>query len=225
MQEADIITKSLGSLSYGGMFIVALLSNIVIPVPEEIVLLATGYLSGIGIFIYPIIMAIFILGMLASDYILYSLSYRGSKLVSKLYKKLETKGLLKNQAYLKKHIKKIIFFSRFLVYLRFIGPIISGYLKIKRKTFLTYDFLALVLYVNLFMGLGNYFHDQIKFITEGVARFKNYIMTAVVILLTIYVLRYIQNNFLKWLRKVSEYMPTIIPGLEMKLPEEESEDF
>lgn len=224
MEETDVITKSLGSISYGGMFIVALLSNIVIPVPEEIVLLATGYLTGIGIFIYPIIMAIFILGMLVSDYILYSLSYKGSKLVSKLYKKLETKGLLKNQAYLKRHIKKIIFFSRFLIYLRFIGPVISGYLKIDRKKFLTYDFLALVLYVNLFMGLGNYFHDQIKFITEGVARFKNYLITAFIILLTIYVLRYIQNNFIKWLRKIGEYVPTIIPGLDMKIPEDETEN-
>ncbi len=216
MGETDLIANSLGGLSYGGMFIVALLSNLVIPVPEEIVLVATGYLTGIGVFIYPVIMAIFIAGMMVSDYILYSLSFHGSKLVVKMQKRLEKKGFLKNQEYLKKHIKKIIFLSRFLIYLRFIGPVIAGSLKIKRKTFLCYDFLALVIYVNLFMGLGNYFHTQIRVISDGVAKFKNYILTAIVIIVTIVVLRYIQKNFLGWMRKIGEYMPTIIPGLEMK---------
>ena len=54
MQEISIITESIGGLTYGGIFILALLPNLFIPVPEEIVLLAMGYLTGIGIFAYPI---------------------------------------------------------------------------------------------------------------------------------------------------------------------------
>jgi len=216
MTETDLIANSLGGLPYGGMFIIAFLSNIFLPVPEEVILLAVGYLTGIGIFTYPLMVGIFVLGMLISDYLLYSLSYKGSKLVKKLHKRLEKKGLLKDEKYLKKHIKKIIFFSRFLIYLRFIGPVVAGSLKTDRKTFLIYDFLALVIYVNIFLGLGNYFHEQIKFITDGVARFKNYFEIVIIAIITVLVLKFIQKNFLKWMKKAREYMPTIIPGLEMK---------
>jgi membrane protein DedA with SNARE-associated domain len=211
-----IITESLGGLTYGGVFVLALLSNLFIPVPEEIVLLAIGYLTGIGIFAYPIIMGIFILGMLVSDYLLYSLSKKGSRFTAGLQKRLEKKGILKNKNYIANNINKIIFFSRFLVYLRFIGPVLSGTVGVERKKFLQYDFLALVIYVNLFLGLGNYFHKQISIITEGVARFKNYLLIGLAIFASIFILRYIQKNFMKWITAIGEYIPTIIPGLERK---------
>ncbi len=216
MQEISIITESIGGLTYGGIFILALLSNLFIPVPEEIVLLAMGYLTGIGIFAYPIVMGIFILGMLVSDYLLYSLSKKGSRFTAKLQKRLEAKGILKNKNYVAHNINKIIFFSRFLVYLRFIGPVLAGTAGIERNRFLKYDFLALVIYVNLFLGLGNYFHKQISIIADGVAKFKNYLFIGLAIFASIFILRYIQKNFMKWITTISEYMPTIIPGLEKK---------
>ncbi len=212
----SIITESLGGLTYGGIFILALLSNLFIPVPEEIVLLAMGYLTGIGIFAYPIVMGIFILGMLVSDYLLYSLSKRGSKFTARLQRRLEEKGILKNKDYVAKNINKIIFFSRFLVYLRFIGPVLSGAVGVDRKKFLKFDFLALVIYVNLFLGLGNYFHKQISIIADGVANVKNYLLIGLAVFVSIFILRYIQKNFMKWITTISEYMPTIIPGLERK---------
>ena len=220
MPETDIIANSLGGLSYGGMFILAFLSNMFIPVPEEIILLVIGYLTGIGAFMYPIIMAIFILGMLLSDYMVYSLAFHGSKLVKRLQAKMEKRGLLKSKTYVKRHMKKIIFFSRFLVYLRFIGPVVAGSNRVPRKLFLTYDFLALVIYVNIFLGLGNYFHKQIQVVSEGVAQFSHYFVTIVIVIVTIVVLRFIQKNFIKWMRMIGDYMPTITPGLEMKEPEE-----
>lgn len=216
MQETDLIVQSMGGLSYGGVFILALMSNMIIPVPEELVLLGMGYLTSLGIFKYHLVSIIFILGMLTSDYILYSLAKRGSKLTKKLQEKLEKKGILKNKEYLEKHINKIIFFSRFLVYLRFIGPVVSGTIGIDRKKFLKYDLLALLIYVNIFLGLGNYFHKQISFVTAGVARFKNYLLIAAAVILSILLLRYIQKNFLKWITMLGGYIPTIIPGLEKK---------
>lgn len=220
MNETDIILQSVGGLSYFGVLILAFLSNIFIPVPEELILVAMGYLSGNGLFVYPIVMALFITGLMISDYALYSLAYSGSRLVKGFIKRLEKRGLLKNEAYMKRHIKKIIFFSRFLVYLRFIGPIMSGYLKVNRKTFLTHNFLALVVYVNIFLGLGHHFHKQIEFITAGVARFKNYLLMALLMIGTVVVLRFVQKNFMKWLRTIEDFIPTIIPGLEMREPEE-----
>lgn len=220
----SIITESIGGLTYGGIFVLALLSNLFVPVPEEIVLLAMGYLTGIGIFAYPIVMGLFILGMLVSDYLLYSLSKKGSKFTARLQRRLEKRGILKNKEYVAKNINKIIFFSRFLVYLRFIGPVLSGAVGVDRKRFLRFDFLALVVYVNLFLGLGNYFHKQISIISEGVAKFKNYLLIVLAVFVSIFILRYIQKNFMKWIMAISEYIPTIIPGLEIKEEIEKSEE-
>lgn len=214
MEQTDAILNSIGGLSYFGVLILAIMSNVVIPVPEELILIAMGYLSGNGLFMYPLVMAIFIIGLMISDYVLYSLAFRGSKLVKGFIKRLQKRGLLKNEAYTRKHIKKIIFFSRFLVYLRFIGPIMSGYLRVNRKTFLSNNFLALVVYVNIFLGLGHHFHKQLEFVTAGVARFKNYLFIALIVVGTIVALRYIQKNFIKWLKKIVEFIPTIIPGLD-----------
>lgn len=219
MEDSNAIIASLGGLSYFGVLILAFLSNMFIPVPEEIILVVMGYLSGNGLFMYPLVMGLFVLGLMISDYMLYSLTLRGSRLVRGFIKRLQKRELLKNEGYTRRHIKKIIFFSRFLVYLRFIGPVMSGYLKVDRKTFLTHNFLALVVYVNIFLGLGHHFHKQIEIITEGVARFKNYLLTGLLIIFTIIVLRYIQKNFISWLRRIGEFIPTIIPGLEMKEPE------
>jgi membrane-associated protein len=212
MQNADVIVNSLGSLSYGGIFIIALMANLVIPVPEEIALLAMGYLTGIGVFTYPLAMIIFVLGMLVSDYILYSLSYTGSKFVSKFKERLKNKGYLKNEDYVKKNIKKIIFFSRFVVYLRFIGPVLAGSLKINRKVFLAYDFLALVIYVNIFMLLGHYFHQQVYLIENGIAKFIHYFLTIIILIIVVIALRYVQKNFLNWMNKISEYINNITPS-------------
>lgn len=222
VQDAGFIITSISGLTYGGIFILALLSNIIIPVPEELVLLGMGYLSGVGVFHHPFVLGIFILGMLMSDYILYSLAKSGSKLTAGLFKRLEKKGFLKNKEYLKRNINKLIFFSRFLVYLRFVGPVVAGYLNVPRRKFLMYDFLALVIYVNIFLGLGNYFHKQISIIMDGVAKFKNYLLVFLVVVVSILILRYIQKNFMKWITTISEYIPTIIPGLEEK--EEELEE-
>lgn len=217
MENTDIILNSLGGISYGGVFLVALAANFVIPVPEEIILLVIGYLTSVGVFMYPVAMALFILGMLVSDYVLYSLSFHGSRFVDKLREKMIKRGFLKNENYMRKNIKKIVFFSRFLVYLRFIGPVMSGSLKIKRKVFLTYDFLALVLYVNLFLALGNLFHRQIYIITNGVAHFINYFLTAIIILGTLALMRFLHKHFVRWFYKISEYIATIVPGLEQEI--------
>lgn len=214
MENSDLILNSLGHLSYGGIFLIALAANFIIPIPEEIILLIIGYLTSSGVFLYPAAMGIFILGMIVSDYVLYSMAYHGSRFVNKLKEKIAKKGFLKNEEYIRAHIHKVIFFSRFLIYLRFIGPVISGSLKIKRKTFLMYDFLALVLYVNILMSLGNLFHRQIRIITEGVANFVNYLLSAIIIIGILFLMRFLHKHFVRWFYQISDYIANIIPGSE-----------
>jgi membrane protein DedA with SNARE-associated domain len=169
--------QQLGTLSYVGIWFVSLLSNVIIPFPEEITLLALGYLSGTGHVNILILLPIVISALILSDIIMYSLSKRGSKFITWLYQKFFSKKLIsKNDAWFDVHTKKIIFFSRFLMQLRFLGPFLAGQRKTPFKTFIKYDLSALLIYVPLYLFLGLFFHRRVKAIIENANIFRNVIL-------------------------------------------------
>ena len=174
MTGAEETINQLGALSYGGIWVVSFLSNIVIPIPEEIVLLALGYLSGTGVINGYIVIPIIISALLLNDLILYLLSKHGSKLTSFLYTKFFAKRLEKKGNFVSNiSTKKIVFFSRFLMQLRFLGPFLAGTRNFPKKDFVRYNFFALLIYVPLYVGLGWYFHSRVLLIIKDVSIAKN----------------------------------------------------
>jgi membrane-associated protein len=174
MAGTEEVINQLGALSYGSIWFVSFLSNVVIPIPEELVLLALGYLSGTGAVNGWIIMPLVLSALLINDIVLYYLSKRGSKFTTFLYNKLFASRIKKHgDRWVDMNIGSIIFFSRFLVQLRFIGPFLAGSRHIPIKKFIIYDFLALLVYVPLFVGLGWYFHNRFALIMEEVGFVRN----------------------------------------------------
>ena len=173
--EEDI--KQLGALSYGGIWVVSFLANIVIPIPEEIILLALGYLSGTGSINGALVIPIVFSALITNDIILYSLSKRGSKFTNFLYKTFFAKRLEKKGTYwLEMNLGKIVFLSRFLIQLRFIGPFLAGTRGMPIKKFVLCDAAALLIYTPLFIGLGWYFHTRVISIIEEVSVIKNLVL-------------------------------------------------
>lgn len=172
--DANFLT-SLGSLSYLGIFGISLLANLIIPVPEEVVLLALGYAAHAGgvevFYVIPIVIA----GLLVSDIGLYILSHNRNRLVTYLYKKIFASRFADKEAWMQNNIERVMFFSRFLIQLRFLGPFMAGQLNVKFKKFITYELAALVLYVPLLIWTGWYFHSRVERIVEGVGMVRNII--------------------------------------------------
>ncbi len=174
MSGTEEVINQLGALSYGGIWIVSFLSNIVIPIPEEIVLLALGYLSGTGAINGYIVIPIIVSALLLNDLLLFLLSKHGSKFTNFLYTRFFAKRLEQNGNFLNNiSTRKIIFFSRFLMQLRFLGPFLAGTRGIDKKYFLKYNLLALMIYVPLYVGLGWYFHSRVLLIIKDVGIAKN----------------------------------------------------
>lgn len=198
MTGTEEVINQLGALSYGGIWIVSFLSNVVIPIPEELVLLALGYLSGTGAINGFIVIPITISALLVNDIILYSLAKRGSKITSYLYNRFFAKRLEKRgDTWLNMNIGSIIFFSRFLVQLRFIGPFVAGTRHLPLKKFVIYDLLALVVYVPLFTGLGWYFHSRIILIIKEVGIVRNIILIIVALVLSYGLARFVYKLTMK----------------------------
>ena len=178
--------KQLGALSYGGIWVVSFLANIIIPIPEEIILLALGYLSGTGTINGWLVMPIVFSALITNDIILYYLSKRGSKFTNFLYRTFFAKRLEKKGTHwLEMNLGKIVFLSRFLIQLRFIGPFLAGTRKMPIKKFVLYDAAALLIYTPLFIGLGWYFHTRVMSIIKEVGVMKNLILLILGLIVTL----------------------------------------
>lgn len=194
--ETLAIINQLGTFSYIGIFGVSFLANVVIPVPEEIVLLALGYLAGSGhaqiYYLIPIVIA----GLLASDIVMYTLARGGNKFITRFYEKFFAHRLESKQEWIHDHVEKVIFYSRFMVQLRFIGPFIAGHQKVPFRKFITYELAALVIYVPLFIWIGYYFQSRIVRIIDGVDLVRNIILITIGVIAGISLLRYLYRRFI-----------------------------
>lgn len=176
MNNTQEIITQLGALSYGGVFVISLLSNVVIPVPEEVALLALGYGARATHLSLALLIPIVMAGLLASDLILYYLSRRGNRLVTGFYNRIFKNRLTERRQWLEDNVKKVIFFSRFLVQLRFLGPFFAGQTKVSLKTFLLYELAALVIYVPIVVCVGWFFHNSILNIISGINVVRNIVL-------------------------------------------------
>ena len=192
----DLITE-FGGLSYIGIWFISFISNVFIPVPEEVVLLILGYLAGgpkvNGTLLFPVVL----LGLLTSDLVMYFFAKRGNKLVSIFYDKVFAKRVESKRKWIDKHINKVVFFSRFLIQLRFLGPFFAGQTKMTFRKFFFLDLGALLVYTPIYLLIGFYFRNRIDFIINGVSKVKNIFILIIVSSALIGLIRYIRNVMLK----------------------------
>lgn len=199
------LLDQLVALSYFGVFGVSLLANIVLPFPEEITLLALGYLSGTGVFHWVFIIPVAMLGLFISDWVLYILSYKGSKITQSIYNKLFAKrfDFLNNLE--GERLEQVIVITRFLPHFRFLAPFLAGHFKLPFKTFARHEIISLAVYIPFFIFLGYFLGERVRQVIDGVDTFKNitigiiFIIAAIALFSTIkkYFKKYINLDFLK----------------------------
>lgn len=211
----QLIAQAAG-YSYIGLFVVGFLANVFVPVPEEIVLLAIGYLVGTGaVGFIPTVLAV-ILGALLSDFIFYELSYRGNKIVKIIYEKYFSRVIPLSTSFIEANIKKIIFISRFLIQFRFLGPFLAGYVKFPRKKFLWLDLAALAVYTTFFIWLGFTFQGRIERIVSGIGQAHNIIIAIAILIAVGFILQRARHWALTLAKRVrARWEQTGIPGLEV----------
>lgn len=192
MINTQFFINYLEQFSYLGIFIFIGLSGYIIPIPEEILLLLTGYIAALGYNNLYIALATAILAVLAGDNVLFWLSkYKGSKIIDRLKRKVRKNEINKYKHLMRKHIGKTIFILRFVVGLRFFGPFLAGSMKIRWKTFQIYNLSAVIIYVPIIVFLGYHFHNQLALIITQVE-----IVRHLIFLLFLAVVGYLISIFL-----------------------------
>ena len=173
VQEIYFI-NSVEHFSYIAIFFFCIFSGYIIPLPEEIILLIVGYMASSHIIHLIPATFVVIIAIIIGDNMLYRLTLKNNKHVSKLVNEvLSLKIFIKKKALMERHVGTAIFVSRFFPFLRFVGPIFAGYIKAKEKTFVFFNTLAIVIYVPLIIFIGFFFNNSFDWVINQFGRLRH----------------------------------------------------
>ncbi len=198
MENLPFVNLPLDHISPAWFVLIAIFANAFPPIPEEIFLIYFGYLANLKpeLISFTQIMTFLIIGLLIIDSVVYYLARRGHRIIDYILKKVLDVDIDTQSDFLKKHVNKIIFVSRFLVQLRALGPITAARVGTPFKHFLKVDFLALAVYVPVAMGVGYYFAHSIERIFSGTRVIHNIMFSGLIIIISIITLRKLRKMLL-----------------------------
>lgn len=191
----SLILIYVSNFSYLGIFLLLIIIAL-IPVPEELVLILVGYFASYGFAEADKVAIISVLGVIIGDNILYFLSRHGSNYINKL-KKISPKRFAKYEKHMNSHIGKTIFLLRFIIGLRFLSPVIAGSSKVPWSKFFFFNFLAVIIFVPVFIYLGYHFNTLLSIIITKVLLVKNFVIGLVFLLILIYLYYILKKKFFK----------------------------
>ena len=152
----------ISEFTYFGIFFILLLCGLGLPLPEDIIIFTSGYLSYLGT-IEPITALIVnLIGILVGDLIIYGIGYYYGETILRFrfFKKIATNERLeKSKRLFATNGKKAVFFGRFLMGLRaplFLVDGITRFPRFSRMGFQNFikdclnNFAVTVKYIHLF---------------------------------------------------------------------------
>lgn len=178
------LTEQSAGLSYGIIFGILVACGLGFPLPEDIPLVASGYLIWDGTMSWGPALAMTMLGVGIGDSILF---YIGRSLGMRMLEPAPNRRVLfpvkrvrRTRAYFRKYGEKIVFFARFVAGFRAVAFFMSGAMRMPYSRFILLDMLAAALSVPLWVGagygLGHLFGDEIGLILLKVKSFKHGMM-------------------------------------------------
>ncbi len=179
-------------LVYLGIYLLLLLSALGMPLPEDLTLIAAGYLTHWGL-VHPVpAVVVGILGVLTGDQIGYSVGrHFGPRIVRhRFFSRIlpESRYDWIQEKFLR-YGEKLVFFARFVSGIR--GPIFiaSGILGMGRGRFLLYDFAGALVSVPLFILIGRLAGPHIEALLVHLVRARSAVLVLLVLAAAYFALR------------------------------------
>lgn len=187
-----IVSGYIEHFTYLGLFVILLLCGMGLPMPEDIALLAGGFLVHRGVIRYPITLAVALLGVVAGDNSLFFLGRRfGTGLVR--YFGLNRPGskaqIDRIRAFMRRHGHRAIFYARFLAGLRALIYLTAGSFGVTPLRFLVYDLLGAIISVPIVVSIGYLFGGQLEVVIHYLGGFERLLWIVAVLSLAIYGMR------------------------------------
>lgn len=165
----EILQAYLAEFTYAGIFLVLFLCGLGLPVPEDIPILVSGYLSHLGTIRPWPALAVNLAGILLGDLMIFSFGYwMGPRaLQHRLIRLVMTpRRAAKVNQFFARHGKKAIFFGRFVAGLRAPIFLAAGVARVPPRTFCLMDGAAALISVPALFSLAYYFGEQLDALRE-----------------------------------------------------------
>lgn len=184
--------------SYLGLFVVLFAAGLGLPLPEDIPLLAAGWLVSEGHADLRLMMLVGLFGVMVGDGVMFTLGRRyGMQIVEHRWFRRILKPWLLEKARNKfeQHGAKIIFAARFMPGLRGVMFVTAGIFRVPYWKFATFDGVAALISVPLWVWAGSYFPGEIKTILGGTQKVTYILVGLTVAVFAGFVLWEYRHNF------------------------------
>jgi membrane protein DedA with SNARE-associated domain len=158
------ITELIVNWGYLGIFVCVFIGNLGIPVPEETVVLAAGFLAGQEILELKTVYAVVVLSAVTGDTCGYLLGRTGGqRLLERLAGRFEfvRTRYVRIQAFFEAHGPKAVFMARFITGARFLAGPMAGAAGMEFWRFLGWNVLGALVWCGLMVGIGYLVVDEV----------------------------------------------------------------
>ncbi len=226
MALLEFFVNYLTEVSYFAIVILILIGSIGIPFPEEIVMLAAGWVASLGYMNIFGAIVVSLISVILGDLIGYGIGHHGGKLFKRL---LSEEKFKKVESYFERHGSKTIFFSRFLSGIRVFFPIAAGATKMPLKEFLIWDTIAALVWVPLMVLMGFWFGRFIPKMITWIRQFDIIfgVLFAIFLIVMLFVYKerkiivskfeHLRHEFFKRMRKNESPLEVLLFGDVMKI--------
>ena len=189
MSLVGLISQYIEHFTYLGLFVILMLCGLGLPIPEDVALLAGGYLVHRGITRYPITLAVSLFGVVAGDNSLFFMGrHFGTGLVR--YFSIGRPGrkhqIERIEGFMQRHGHRAIFYARFLAGLRALVYLSAGSFGVRPGVFLFYDLLGALISVPIVVTLGYVFGKQLEMLVRYIGGFERLILIVAILSVAVY---------------------------------------
>ena len=194
---ANFIIQSIVKFSYIGIFLLMLLESFNIPIPSELVMTFSGFLSYKGDFNLYLVILVGTLGNLLGSILSYYLGYYGGYPFLEKYGKyifIQDKDIKKAHEWFDRYGEFAVFFTRVLPVFRTFISLPAGIAKMDIKKFSLYTLLGILIWDVVLAVLGFYFASKWTIIYHFVENFSIYFFIVIVLMIAVYIYRHMQKS-------------------------------
>jgi membrane protein DedA with SNARE-associated domain len=148
------LTRLIDAWGYVAIFLIVVLGNVGLPVPEETVLTLGGYLAWRGQLRFPMVVLVAIASAITGDNIGYWLGRAYGQRVLDRLTATSPKGAARARAFVLRHGALAVFAARFVTGLRFMAGPLAGSTGLPPGRFFTANLLGAVVYAPIVVGAG-----------------------------------------------------------------------
>ena len=195
------ISAYIEHFTYAGLFVILSLCGLGLPMPEDVALLAGGFLAHKGITRYPLTLVVSLLGVIAGDNSLYFIGRGVGANVLRYFglKRSEPEEDGSNHVdrlhqFMHRHGHLAIFYARFFAGFRAIVYLSAGSLGVPPSRFFIYDLAGAAISVPVVVTVGYVFGDQIEKVIHYLGGFQKILWLVIALSVAIYLTRMAMNR-------------------------------